>query len=74
MTITCGSPGAKPDPSYLFLRRQKTGEILKNASLTKTVSYTIDKVKETDAGLYECVGENKAGRRSGTVYFTVQSE
>ena len=73
MTITCGSPEAKPDPSYLFIRRQ-TGEVLKNASLTKTVSYTIDKVKETDAGLYECVGENKAGLRSGTVRFTVQSE
>ncbi|XP_062500012.1 receptor-type tyrosine-protein phosphatase F-like isoform X3 [Corticium candelabrum] len=72
VTITCESPEAKPDPSYLFIRRQKTGEILKNTSLTKTVSYTIDKVKETDAGEYECVGENKAGLRSGTVYFTVQ--
>ena len=38
------------------------------------LSYIISNVAKTDAGLYECVGSNKAGVGSKTEQFTVQCE
>ena len=72
VTITCGSPKAKPVPTYMAIFRNL--RILNNVSYQVNVSYTILGVKKSDAGEYRCEGMNKAGKGSRTKNLIVQCE
>ena len=72
VTITCGSPEAKPVPTYMAIFRNS--RLLNNVSYQVNVSYTIPDVKKSDAGEYRCEGMNKAGKGSRTKNLIVQCE
>ncbi|XP_062499914.1 cell adhesion molecule DSCAM-like isoform X2 [Corticium candelabrum] len=72
VTIECASVDAKPVPTYMLIKQKETGKTLKRVTGKRLISYTISNVAKTDAGLYECVGSNKAGVGSKTEQFTVQ--
>ena len=72
VTITCGSPEAKPVPTYMAIFRNSI--LLISVNNQVIVSYTIPRVEKSDVGEYMYEGGNKAGKGSRTGHLIVQCE